>query len=738
VAAGVALPYARKAVIARASSQLNTVADLKSIQIRKWLSAGGNAVKLVAKLREVEEILPELLSPANPETFARLRQNLGSEIKAVSEIFPYVRSVSLLHPETGRVLISTDRSLEGRDRSPEDYFQGGLKRLFVSSVHFSLGREEPVLIVAAPFIQGDGEPLVVIAAELNLTNLAETLSSRAGLGRGGRVYLVDSRGFYLTLPPSVEGVALGVVARSEGVRRALAGENGLDTYTDPAGVPVVGVYRWLAGENLALLVEVDEAEIAGHIRTAWMLIGFTVLALLVVTTLAAHWLAGRLGRPLAAITDAAHALRGGDLSRRVPADVRDEIGQFATAFNEMAAELQRSYENLETLVEQRTAGLEQAEARLQGVVETASDAIVSIDESMSVIMFNRAAEDMLDCPAEQAIGRPVTAFIRERDSRPRKPAGSPREIIVKRRGGETFPAEISVSKTTVDGQLIRTVILRDISERKRAEHELAQLNEELEKRVDERTEELRAAQAELLKTERLATLGQLTATVSHEIRNPLGVMRTSLYLIEQKQPEPDDAVLRAIERMKRSIARCDRIIDELLDFSRVRGLEVETTEIDRWLAHLLDEQQLAGGVGIEFEPGCPDTGIDFDRERLRRAVINVVENAAQAIAEDDRADRTAPVRVATRLVAGYVELSIADDGPGIPDDVRARIFEPLFSTRSFGVGLGLAVVKQVVEQHGGEIVVECGPDRGTRFIFRLPAGNGPARGIAGSANTKAY
>ena len=735
LAAAIALPYARAAVIARASSQLNTVADLKTVQIRTWLGDGGNAVKLVGKLREVEEMLPVFLSPTDPETSAKARWNLDSGISAVSEIFPYVRSVSLLHPETGRVLISTDRSLEGRDRSPEDYFQEGLKRLFVSPVHFSLGREEPVLIVAAPYIQGDGEPLAVIAAELNLSNLAETLSSRSGLGRSGSAYLVDSRGFYLTMPPNVTANPLGAMARSEGVRRALAGENGLDTYTDPRGVEVVGVYRWLAGENLALLVEVDESEVAGHIRTAWTLIAITILVLLLIATVTAHRLSEWLRKPLVALTNAANALRSGELSRRVPADVRDEIGQLATAFNEMAAELQRSHEDLEQLVEERTAGLRQAEARLGDVVETASDAIISTDGGLRIILFNRAAERILGCPASQAIGKPVANFIAEQDCRPAEPGarqaegtlsriGSGAEITARRADGQSFPAEISVSKTQADGKTIRTIILRDITERKRAEYELARLNEELEQRVEERTEELRATQAELLQKERLATLGQLTATVSHEIRNPLGAMRTSLYLVEQKLTGRDDSIDRAIKRMKRSITRCDRIIDELLDFSRVRGIQVENTEIDIWLSRLLDEQNPADGVSIAFAPGCPQTSIELDRERLRRAIINVVENAAQAIAENrtEGEAQSGLITVATRPAGEFIEISIVDNGPGIPEDILSRIFEPLFSTRNFGVGLGLSVVKQVVEQHGGDVSVEREPGRGARFVFRLPAG----------------
>lgn len=152
-AGGVALPYARDAVIARASAQLNTVADLKSILVHTWLSQGQDMVQLAGELREVEEMLPLLLSPPDQPALARAKLNLELEINILSNVFPLVRSVSLLHPDTGRVLVSTDPTLEGRDRREDDYFREGRKGPFISPVHYSLGREEPVLIVSAPVIR---------------------------------------------------------------------------------------------------------------------------------------------------------------------------------------------------------------------------------------------------------------------------------------------------------------------------------------------------------------------------------------------------------------------------------------------------------------------------------------------------------------------------------------------------------------------------------------------------------
>jgi PAS domain S-box-containing protein len=241
---------------------------------------------------------------------------------------------------------------------------------------------------------------------------------------------------------------------------------------------------------------------------------------------------------------------------------------------------------------------------------------------------------------------------------------------------------------------------------------------ELGHRVEERTAELRKAQGELVRKEKLSTLGQLTATVAHELRNPLSAIRNTIFAVKENLQGKGIDLDRPLSRVERNIQRCDRIITDLLDFTRMRELNRAEVDADAWLDEVLNEQRLPDGVAVVRDFGAPGCHVDFDPERMRRVVINLIENAAQAMSEDTGSARAVTVR--TRAADGGFALEVEDSGSGISRDILAKVFEPLFSTKSFGTGLGLPTVKQIVEQHGGTVAIWSEPGKGTRVVVRLP------------------
>ena len=235
--------------------------------------------------------------------------------------------------------------------------------------------------------------------------------------------------------------------------------------------------------------------------------------------------------------------------------------------------------------------------------------------------------------------------------------------------------------------------------------------------------ELADAQEELKKGERMSVLGNLTATVSHELRNPLGALRTAIYMIQNKTKDMDLGLDSVLDRADRSVDRCDKIITQMLDFARSTKLKAQDAVIDQWLDSVLSEQQLLDGTTVIRESEAPDIVVAFESERLRRAVINVFENGCQAIVEamkEGDASKQHSMTVKTRVAGDRYEMHFTDTGMGMDKKTLDKIFEPLFSTKTYGTGLGMPTVRWIMELHGGGVEIESAPGEGTTIILWLP------------------
>ncbi len=261
------------------------------------------------------------------------------------------------------------------------------------------------------------------------------------------------------------------------------------------------------------------------------------------------------------------------------------------------------------------------------------------------------------------------------------------------------------------------------AELQRANADILGLNQDLERRVEQRTAELQEAQSELMRQERLAAIGHLTATVSHELRNPLGAIRTAIYLVRGRTEGQGLGVESALERVDRSVSRCDNIINELLDYTRATALKPENQLVDDWLQTFLGEQDLPDTVSAKLLLGTDGLVAAFDPERLRRALTNLVNNACEALAETaENGEPTGAlqIEIRSRVAGDHFEIVVADNGPGVAPETLSHVFEPLFSTKSGAVGLGLPTVKQIMEQHGGDVEVTSTQGNGTQVRLWMP------------------
>lgn len=226
--------------------------------------------------------------------------------------------------------------------------------------------------------------------------------------------------------------------------------------------------------------------------------------------------------------------------------------------------------------------------------------------------------------------------------------------------------------------------------------------------------DLARTQEQLVERERFAAIGELAAVVAHEVRNPLGVIFNSIGTIRRMLGD-DERAWTLIHILEEEATRLNHIVGDLLDFARPRLPAVRKERIEI----VLDEAvtaALAGVSGVEVlrEVALDLPAIPMDARLMRQALLNVAQNAVQAMPEGGT------LRVSAATSDGHVRVSIADTGPGIPPDVRRRIFEPFYTTRPRGTGLGLAVVKRIVDGHGGGIVVASEVGVGTTFSLDLP------------------
>lgn len=223
-------------------------------------------------------------------------------------------------------------------------------------------------------------------------------------------------------------------------------------------------------------------------------------------------------------------------------------------------------------------------------------------------------------------------------------------------------------------------------------------------------ENLLAAEAAMRRAERLAAMGQLTAGLAHELRNPLASIKGSADLLARSSAERDPIARELGEIISSEVDRTNLLVTRFLDFARPLEPRREMADI----AEIIDRAAGRAGVQIirDFSEKVPKIGID--PALMEQVFINLLSNAAQASAAEE------PVTVTTRLAEDAVEISVSDRGHGIPPDKIETIFNPFFTTKQTGVGLGLAIVAKIVDGHGGKMTVDSEPGKGSTFRLRLP------------------
>ena len=379
------------------------------------------------------------------------------------------------------------------------------------------------------------------------------------------------------------------------------------------------------------------------------------------------------------------------------------------------------------LVEE-TASQDERQARLEAIMNQAVDAIITIDSQGLIDSINPATVSMFGYPERELLGQNIKLLMPEpyraehdgylanfRETGVRKIIGIGREVSGRRKDGSVFPMHLAVSEIQLGDRQLYTGIVRDITDLKKVERQLAEVNEQLEHRVQLRTRQLREAQAELVRNEKFSTLGKVSGGIAHEIRNPLNAVKTSAYyLLHANNPSPEK-VKEHLQRIDRQVMMIDNVVTALSDVAKLPDAQLGALDPAELVNSAIQSMALPENIEVQIDIPDPTPWVLADPGQLTIALLNLIRNARDAMPRGGR------MTLHCQPFDGMVELSVIDTGSGIATADLDKVMEPLFTTKARGMGLGLSITRAIVEKNQGTLHVESQPGQGSRFSMRLRA-----------------
>ncbi len=370
---------------------------------------------------------------------------------------------------------------------------------------------------------------------------------------------------------------------------------------------------------------------------------------------------------------------------------------------------------------------EQDQALLAALLQTAVDAIIVIDTRGIIQSVNPATTKLFAYTQADMIGENVkilmpSPYREEHDGYLRnyqntgraKIIGIGREVTGKRKDDTTFPMHLAVSEVPFGDKKLFAGIVRDISDLKSAQQQLSEVNDQLEQRVRDRTGELRATQAELLRAEKLATLGQVSGGIAHEIRNPLNAVRTSAYYLRNAKNLSLEKTREHLDRIDRQVSLIENVITALSDFVRLPEPRIARCNINDLVHQVLESVSVPENVKILNQVATEKPIAMVDPNQISIVLHNLIRNAGDAMPDGGT------ITLGSDVTPEEIVIEVIDTGTGIKDEHLRRITEPLFSTKAQGMGLGLAVSAAILDKNQGHLEAQSQLGVGTTFAVHLP------------------
>lgn len=555
----------------------------------------------------------------------------------------------------------------------------------------------------------------------NFTGLEQNVARVAGEDDVAYAIVLDAEGrvaAHSERPDAVGTILDGDVA----VRAAVAGGPLVQDTVEPDShdalydfsVPIFVEHQRWGTVRVGLSKRGMEAEIR---QTRWEL-GVLTLVTLLLGGVVAALVARRIARPVQRLADGVAAISRGELNQRIDPPTLDEIGHLAIAFNHMAAQLVQQRTDLEAAhgaLRERFQELADLKSYTDNILSSVTTGIVTVDLEGRIVTLNPAAELLTGFFAGEVTGRYCTEVFAHSpevgdilmETLASRSAAPGLSLTVKRRNGGAVPVELSVAPLKGgDGKDLGVVgVLRDLSV-------------------------VRELQRQLQRSDRLAALGTLAAGLAHEIKNPLTSLLTFSRHLARRFDDP--AFREKFQRIvPRELERINGIVERLLELSRPARLNFTAVRLSALLdraVELYSHAIEAKGIRVSREYAGTVLPVQGDEELLYQGLVNLVANAIDAMETGGRLTlRVVWSETGESGLAGHpgrhnpcVKVEIGDTGAGIPGAVTDRVFNPFFTTKEQGTGLGLPLTHKIVEDHGGTITFDSVVGVGTTFRILLP------------------
>jgi PAS domain S-box-containing protein len=370
--------------------------------------------------------------------------------------------------------------------------------------------------------------------------------------------------------------------------------------------------------------------------------------------------------------------------------------------------------------------LNQSHSLLQAAFDSTADGLLVVDAQGKIIQSNRKFTEMWRIPSEileQAEDAKALEFALEQLCAPDKFIQKTQEIyaqpevesfdLLHFKDGRTF--ERYSQPQRLGSQIVgRVWSFRDVTARQYAEAALREYSERLEQMVQARTRELHDAQEQLIRQERLAVLGQLAGGIAHELRSPLSAIKNAAYYFKMVVQNPSPDAREMMDILDRQVDVSARVIVNLLDFARPHAPDLRPVRLARVIEAAICECTIPQNVAVIWQADESLPNLAADLEQMQLVFRNLITNAVQAMSQGGQ------LTIAAQLDDDEMQITIGDTGVGIAPDALAKVFQPLFTTKAKGIGLGLALCRIIVEAHRGRIGVASQEGKGTTFTIRLP------------------